>query len=172
MRGRCRRQPTDEVSINCGESRIHCERGVRLTANDMQTPLQSALRLTASPRGEAKGAGEAFALDQHNFCVQRPLSRLRRQLPLRRGANGGAGSYRVRLPPLCKGRWIGRLRPSRWGCRFKFVRKAHTIGYQLTLRFLLLPPVGPSAKHPSAPVVRETQRFPPLLRYRDTATYV
>ena len=26
--------------------------------------------------------------------------------------------YRVRLPPLCKGRWVGRLRPSRWGCFF------------------------------------------------------
>ncbi len=50
--------------------------------------------------------------------ILRPLSRLRRQLPLRRGAMGVRQCYRVRLPPLCKGRWVGRLRPSRWGCFF------------------------------------------------------
>ena len=50
--------------------------------------------------------------------ILRPLSRLRRQLPLRRGAMGERQCYRVRLPPLCKGRWGGRLRPSRWGCFF------------------------------------------------------
>ena len=38
--------------------------------------------------------------------------------PLTQGSQGGRQCYRVRLPPLCKGRWVGRLRPSRWGCLF------------------------------------------------------
>ena len=39
--------------------------------------------------------------------IMRPLSRLRRQLPLRRGAKESAAVVGRALPPLCKGRWVG-----------------------------------------------------------------
>ena len=43
-----------------------------------------------------QGAGKVFAPNQNNNCIQRPLSQLRCQLPLRRGAKGGAVVFRFR----------------------------------------------------------------------------
>ena len=48
-----------------------------------------------------------------------PQSRQAVAAPLTQGSQGGRQYYRVRLTPLCKGRWVGRLRPSRWGCLFQ-----------------------------------------------------
>ena len=104
------------------------------------------------------GTDKAFAPIRNNGCIQRPLRQLRCQLPLRRGANGTASEASGRaeamtacftcmraarhgewLPPLCKGRWVGRLRPSRWGCQIQIhARSAHNkltaIGQGLTAR--------------------------------------
>ena len=76
---------------------------------------------------------------------------------------GGAAVVGRACLPCVRGGGSDTKWPSRWGCRFKFVRRAHTIGWQLTLRFPLLPPVGLPAKHHSAPTGGETERLPPLL---------
>ena len=102
-----------------------------------------------------QGSGKAFAPNQNNNCVQRPLSRLRRQLPLRRGANGvrrkirtallGSGSFSVLSEtsiPGCRNNRMGTASirhqkmpsPSRGRCRacatdevkFKSVRHSRT----------------------------------------------